>query len=85
MFTFQVAIKIVDKTKLDDDNLRKIYREVEVMKKLKHPHIIKLYQVMQTDKMLYLVTEYVPGGEIFGKIWSFTIKIGICYKFAYVF
>ncbi|XP_057378466.1 serine/threonine-protein kinase SIK3-like isoform X2 [Daphnia carinata] len=61
----QVAIKIVDKTKLDDDNLRKIYREVEVMKKLKHPHIIKLYQVMQTDKMLYLVTEYVPGGEIF--------------------
>ena len=56
----------MDKTKLDDDNLRKIYREVEVMKKLKHPHIIKLYQVMQTDKMLYLVTEYVPGGEIFG-------------------
>ena len=30
----QVAIKIVDKTKLDDDNLRKIYREIEVMKKL---------------------------------------------------
>ena len=62
----QVAIKIVDKTKLDDDNLRKIYREIEVMKKLKHRHIIKLYQVMQTEKMLYLVTEYVPGGEIFG-------------------
>ncbi|XP_032792877.2 serine/threonine-protein kinase SIK3 isoform X2 [Daphnia magna] len=61
----QVAIKIVDKTKLDDDNLRKTYREVDVMKKLKHPNIIKLYQVMQTDKMLYLVTEYVPGGEIF--------------------
>lgn len=57
----------MDKTKLDDDNLRKTYREVDVMKKLKHPNIIKLYQVMQTDKMLYLVTEYVPGGEIFGK------------------
>lgn len=57
----------MDKTKLDDDNLRKIYREVEVMKKLNHPNIIKLYQVMQTDRMLYLVTEYVPGGEIFGK------------------
>ena len=56
----------MDKTKLDDDNLRKIYREIEVMKKLKHRHIIKLYQVMQTEKMLYLVTEYVPGGEIFG-------------------
>ena len=69
-FPLQVAIKIVDKTKLDDDNLKKIYREIEVMKKLKHPHIIKLYQVMQTDKMIYLVTEYVPGGEIFGKLKS---------------
>lgn len=57
----------MDKTKLDDDNLRKIYREVEIMKKLNHPNIIKLYQVMQTERMLYLVTEYVPGGEIFGK------------------
>ena len=63
----------MDKTKLDDDNLRKIYREVEVMKKLKHPNIIKLYQVMQTDKMLYLVTEYVPGGEIFGNLVYFNL------------
>lgn len=35
------------------------------MKKLRHPHIIKLYQVMETEKMIYLVTEYAPGGEIF--------------------
>jgi len=61
-----VAIKIVDKTKLDEDNKRKVQREVEVMKKLKHPHIIKLYEVMETKQMLFLVTEYVPGGEIFG-------------------
>ena len=53
------------------------------MKKLNHPNIIKLYQVMQTDRMLYLVTEYVPGGEIFGnfKIWYlFTFDISL--KFA---
>ena len=66
MFCLQVAIKIVDKTKLDKDNLTKITREIEIMKKMKHPHIIKLYQVMQTDKVFYLVTEYVSGGEIFG-------------------
>lgn len=58
----------MDKTKLDNDNLRKVQREVEVMKKLKHPHIIKLYEVMQTPQMLFLVTEYVPGGEIFGNL-----------------
>lgn len=42
----QVAIKIIDKTQLDAVNLEKIYREVQIMKMLDHPHIIKLYQVM---------------------------------------
>uniref|UniRef100_UPI00398ECE5A serine/threonine-protein kinase SIK2-like n=1 Tax=Pristiophorus japonicus TaxID=55135 RepID=UPI00398ECE5A len=39
-----VAIKIIDKTRLEPNNLEKIYREVQIMKLLNHPHIIKLYQ-----------------------------------------
>uniref|UniRef100_A0A8C7X3S8 non-specific serine/threonine protein kinase n=1 Tax=Oryzias sinensis TaxID=183150 RepID=A0A8C7X3S8_9TELE len=35
------------------------------MKMLKHPHIIRLYQVMETERMIYLVTEFASGGEIF--------------------
>lgn len=35
------------------------------MKRLRHPHIIRLYQVMETNRMIYLVTEYASGGEIF--------------------
>lgn len=62
---FQVAIKIIDKTKLNEENLAKIFREVHIMKRLRHPHVIRLYQVMETDKMIYLVTEYAVGGEIF--------------------
>lgn len=42
---FKVAIKIIDKTRLNPSNLEKIYREVQIMKLLNHPHIIKLYQV----------------------------------------
>nr|XP_040030061.1 serine/threonine-protein kinase SIK2 [Gasterosteus aculeatus aculeatus] len=61
----EVAIKIIDKTQLDAVNLEKIYREVQIMKMLEHPHIIKLYQVMETKNMLYLVTEYAKNGEIF--------------------
>ncbi|XP_061574943.1 serine/threonine-protein kinase SIK3 homolog isoform X3 [Cololabis saira] len=61
----KVAIKIVDKTQLDDENLKKIFREVQIMKMLKHPHIIRLYQVMETERMIYLVTEFASGGEIF--------------------
>ncbi len=63
----QVAIKIIDKNKLDKVNLEKVYREVQVLKMLDHPHIIKLYQVMETKSLLYLVSEYASQGEIFGK------------------
>ncbi|XP_031526331.1 serine/threonine-protein kinase SIK3 isoform X4 [Vicugna pacos] len=61
----KVAIKIIDKTQLDEENLKKIFREVQIMKMLCHPHIIRLYQVMETERMIYLVTEYASGGEIF--------------------
>uniref|UniRef100_A0A671KHP2 non-specific serine/threonine protein kinase n=1 Tax=Sinocyclocheilus anshuiensis TaxID=1608454 RepID=A0A671KHP2_9TELE len=63
----EVAIKIIDKTRLDESDLKKINREVQIMKLLKHPHIIKLYQVMETKDMLYIVTEYAKNGEMFGK------------------
>ncbi|XP_069470593.1 serine/threonine-protein kinase SIK3 isoform X2 [Ambystoma mexicanum] len=61
----KVAIKIIDKTQLDEENLKKIFREVQIMKTLCHPHIIRLHQVMETERMIYLVTEYASGGEIF--------------------
>ena len=61
----KVAIKIVDKTQLNAENLDKIFREIRIMKRLVHPYIVRLYQVMETDKMLYMVTEYASGGEIF--------------------
>ena len=40
-----MAIKIIDKDQLDENNLAKIYREVQIMKLMDHPNIIKLYQV----------------------------------------
>ncbi|XP_070551724.1 serine/threonine-protein kinase SIK2-like [Ptychodera flava] len=61
----EVAIKIIDKSQLDDTNLNKVYREVQIMKLLNHPNVVKLYQVMETKSMLYLVTEYASNGEMF--------------------
>ncbi|KAG7275907.1 hypothetical protein CRUP_011357 [Coryphaenoides rupestris] len=66
----QVAIKIIDKTRLNPSDLEKIYREVQIMKLLNHPHIIKLYQVMETKDMLYIVTEYAKNGEMFEHLTS---------------
>uniref|UniRef100_A0A336N617 CSON007241 protein n=1 Tax=Culicoides sonorensis TaxID=179676 RepID=A0A336N617_CULSO len=44
-----VAIKIIDKSQLDANNLQKVHREVDIMKRLDHPHIIKLYQMGEHD------------------------------------
>ncbi|KAJ3032153.1 Serine/threonine-protein kinase par-1 [Rhizophlyctis rosea] len=61
----KVAIKIIDKSKLDPATSRKLFREVRIMKLLSHPHIVRLYEVIDTPKELYLVMEYASGGEIF--------------------
>ncbi|KAH7711196.1 Protein KIN-29 [Aphelenchoides avenae] len=61
----KVAIKIIDRQALDADNLIKIEREIRVLQKLKHPFIVKLYEVLRSEKNLYIVTEYVSGGELF--------------------
>ncbi|XP_069969753.1 serine/threonine-protein kinase SIK1 [Penaeus vannamei] len=64
----EVAIKIIDKSQLDATNLQKVHREVKVLKTLDHPHIIKLYQVMESKNMIYLVSEYASNGEMFDYI-----------------
>uniref|UniRef100_A0A8C7IAE1 non-specific serine/threonine protein kinase n=1 Tax=Oncorhynchus kisutch TaxID=8019 RepID=A0A8C7IAE1_ONCKI len=91
----QVAIKIIDKTRLNPSNLEKIYREVQIMKLLNHPHIIKLYQVMETKDMLYIVTEYAKNGEMFDyltsngrmsedearkKFWQILMAVDYCHR-----
>uniref|UniRef100_A0AAQ5Y418 non-specific serine/threonine protein kinase n=1 Tax=Amphiprion ocellaris TaxID=80972 RepID=A0AAQ5Y418_AMPOC len=60
----EVAIKIIDKTQLNPTSLQKLFREVSVMKILKHPNIVKLFEVIETEKTLYLVMEYASGGNI---------------------
>ncbi|XP_016991484.1 uncharacterized protein LOC108053371 isoform X3 [Drosophila rhopaloa] len=61
----KVAIKIIDKTCLNEEYLSKTFREISILKSLRHPHITRLYEVMESQSMIYLVTEYAPNGEIF--------------------
>lgn len=63
-----MAIKILDKTKLDQKTQRLLSREISSMEKLHHPNIIRLYEVVETLSRLHLVMEYAGGGELFGKI-----------------
>ncbi|XP_032367941.1 MAP/microtubule affinity-regulating kinase 4 isoform X1 [Etheostoma spectabile] len=61
----EVAIKIIDKTQLNPTSLQKLFREVRIMKTLNHPNIVKLFEVIETEKTLYLIMEYASGGEVF--------------------
>lgn len=60
-----VAVKIVDKNELDAENLSKIGREIEIMCRLAHKNIIRLYQVIRSNDFIYIVSEYASNGEIF--------------------
>ncbi|CAL8080423.1 unnamed protein product [Calicophoron daubneyi] len=61
----EVAIKIIDKTQLSPSSRQKLFREVRLMKLLDHPNIVKLFEIIENEKILYLVMEYASGGEVF--------------------
>ena len=65
----QVAVKILNKHKIKDMHMaEKMQREIQILKLLHHPHIIKLYEVIPTATDIFLILEYVAGGELFDYI-----------------
>eukprot|EP00040_Diaphanoeca_grandis_P021989 m.117649 g.117649 ORF g.117649 m.117649 type:complete len:639 (-) comp28593_c0_seq3:314-2230(-) len=61
----EVAVKIIDKNNMSESSLAKLLREVKIMKMLRHPNIVELYEVIETEDTLYLIMEYASGGEVF--------------------
>ena len=66
MKTKQVrAVKIMEKDKMDKGEKVRLSYEIDILKNLDHPNIVKLYEVFEDDKHIYLVTELCTGGELF--------------------
>jgi len=64
-----VAVKIINREKVKKlDMVGKIKREIQILKLFRHPHIIKLYQVVSSPTDIFLIMEYVSGGELFDYI-----------------
>ena len=66
----KVAVKIVAKNALSQDGkvkdaLKKLEREITIMRIIKHPHVLQILDVYESEKELYLVLEHVDGGELF--------------------
>ena len=61
----KVAIKILEKNKLKSEDKCRIEREINILKKLRHPNIVHLYSIIETEKQILLITEYIKGQELF--------------------
>ncbi|QCE08831.1 CBL-interacting serine/threonine-protein kinase 5-like [Vigna unguiculata] len=77
-----VAIKVIKKERLQKDKLvKQIKREVSVMRLVRHPHIVELKEVMANKAKIFLVVEYVKGGELFAKVAKGKMKEEIARKY----
>ena len=66
-----VAIKFLDKEKIKQQNMSKqIQREITIMRKVKHRHVVNLIEVLASNSKIFIVMESVTGGDLFDKIVS---------------
>ncbi|GAA5930912.1 uncharacterized protein JCM15063_002493 [Sporobolomyces koalae] len=64
-----VAIKLIKRGNVDTAQRgEKVRREIEVLKMVRHPNIVRLYDVIETEKYIGIVLEYASGGELFDHI-----------------
>ncbi|XP_061671923.1 SNF-related serine/threonine-protein kinase isoform X2 [Syngnathoides biaculeatus] len=61
----KVAVKVIDKTKLDTVARGHLFQEVRCMKLVQHPNVVRLYEVIDTATKLYLILELGDGGDMF--------------------
>ncbi|PKU82449.1 CBL-interacting protein kinase 19 [Dendrobium catenatum] len=70
-----VAIKVLDKERILKSGLvAHIKREIAILRRVRHPYIVQLFEVMATKTKIYFVMEYVRGGELFGKVAKGRLK-----------
>ena len=66
------AVKILLKAGISDQDIknRTVFMEVEILKTLDHPNVVKVYEYFEDDQQYYIVMEYCDGGDVFDKIES---------------
>ncbi|KAM7277139.1 hypothetical protein ACFE04_019005 [Oxalis oulophora] len=70
-----VAIKVINKEFVKQEGLmEQIKREISVMRLVKHPNVVELKEVMATKTKIFVVMEYVRGGELFAKVAKGKLK-----------
>ncbi|KAA8515092.1 hypothetical protein F0562_018121 [Nyssa sinensis] len=77
-----VAIKVIDKEKILKVGLMaQVKREISILRRVRHPNIVQLFEVMATKAKIFFVMEYVRGGELFNKVAKGRLKEQIARKY----
>lgn len=73
---YEYAIKLIDKTKFENKLQKEMFaREVEIMYRINHPNIVKLYSHFEDETYCYLVMEYIKNGNLYTHVQSLPNKI----------
>lgn len=70
--TGEVAIKVVRKFEMNSSQRANILKEVQIMRQIDHPNIVKLHDFSESRQYYYIVLELCPGGELFHQIVRLT-------------
>ncbi|KAH6759503.1 CBL-interacting protein kinase 12 [Perilla frutescens var. frutescens] len=77
-----VAIKVIDKEKILKVGLMtQVKREISILRRVRHPNIVQLFEVMATKSKIFFVMEYVKGGELFSKVAKGRLKEEVARKY----
>ena len=71
----KVAIKIMNKKKIDSSDIELMRTEIEILKIFQHPNIIRLYDIFENIDYIYIIMEYCPGGDLFSYLEQRKFKI----------
>lgn len=72
----RVAVKVIDKNKLDEVSRQHLLQEVNCMKLVQHPNVVRLYEVIDTQTKLYLILELGDGGDMYDYIMKHDKGLG---------
>jgi calcium/calmodulin-dependent protein kinase I len=64
----QVAVKIFNRALIEESDERHLLQEVDILKRVHHPNIIRVYETIETKDKIYVVMELAKGGELFDRI-----------------
>lgn len=77
-----IAIKVIDKEKvLKVGLIDQIKREISVMRLIRHPNVVQLYEVMASKTKIYFIMEYVKGGELFNRLLKGKLREDVARKY----